>query len=150
MTHICISKLTITDSDNGLSPDQCQAIIWTNVGILLIWTLVREIHTFSFKKMHLKMLLAKLWHFCLGLDVLSRIYSFPMPSLIKKPKRYWNKIWTLLSIIPCLPCPGSVYCHWPITLTHWGRVGATHICVSKLTIIIWTSAGILLIGFLRT
>ena len=23
-------------SDNGLSPDQCQAIIWTNAGILLI------------------------------------------------------------------------------------------------------------------
>ena len=49
-----------------------------------------------------------------------------------------------------------------ITLTHWGRV--THICVSKLTIIasdndllpgrrqaiIWTSAGILLIGPLGT
>ena len=34
--HICVSKLTITGSDNGLSPDQRQAIIWTNAGILLI------------------------------------------------------------------------------------------------------------------
>ena len=33
--HICVSKLTITGSDNGLSPDRRQAIIWTNVGILL-------------------------------------------------------------------------------------------------------------------
>ena len=36
MTHICIIKLTIIGSDNGLLPGQRQAIIWTNVGILLI------------------------------------------------------------------------------------------------------------------
>ena len=36
--HIC--KLTITGSDNGLSPGQHQAIIWTNAGILLIWTAI--------------------------------------------------------------------------------------------------------------
>ena len=34
--HICICKLTIIGSDNGLSPGQRQAIIWTNGGILLI------------------------------------------------------------------------------------------------------------------
>ena len=38
MTHICVGKLTITGSDNGLSPGRRQAIIWTNAGILLIWT----------------------------------------------------------------------------------------------------------------
>ena len=32
----CVSKLTITGSDNGLSPGRGQAIIWTNSGILLI------------------------------------------------------------------------------------------------------------------
>ena len=36
MTHICVSKLTIIGSNEGLSPDQCQAIIWTNAGLLLI------------------------------------------------------------------------------------------------------------------
>ena len=36
VTHICVSKLTIIGSDNGLSPDRRQAIIWTNDGILLI------------------------------------------------------------------------------------------------------------------
>ena len=36
MTHICIRKLTIIASDNGLSPDHCRAIIWTNAGINLI------------------------------------------------------------------------------------------------------------------
>ena len=35
MTHVCVSKLTIIVSDNGLSPDRRQAIIWTNAGILL-------------------------------------------------------------------------------------------------------------------
>ena len=36
VTHICVRKLTIIGSDNGLSPDRRQAIIWTNDGILLI------------------------------------------------------------------------------------------------------------------
>ena len=36
MTHVCIGNLTIIDSDNGLSPGQHQAIIWTNAGMLLI------------------------------------------------------------------------------------------------------------------
>ena len=35
-THICVSKLTIIGSDNGLSPERRHAIIWTNAGILLI------------------------------------------------------------------------------------------------------------------
>ena len=36
VTHICISKLTIIGSDNGLSPGRLQAIIWTNAGIYII------------------------------------------------------------------------------------------------------------------
>ena len=57
MTHICVSKLTIIGSDNGLSPGRRQAIIWTNAEILLIGHLGKnfsgiliEIHTFSFKE----------------------------------------------------------------------------------------------------
>ena len=64
--YICVSKLIIIDSDNGLSSGRRQAIIWTNAGILLIRTIgtnfsviISEIHTFSFKKMHLKMSSAK-------------------------------------------------------------------------------------------
>ena len=77
VTHICVGKLTIIGSDNGLSPGRRQAIIWTNYGILLIWPLgtnfteiLIEIYTFSFKKMHLKMLSGKCRPFCLGLNVL--------------------------------------------------------------------------------
>ena len=32
--HICVSKLTIIGTDNGLSPCQRQVIIWANAGIL--------------------------------------------------------------------------------------------------------------------
>ena len=77
VTHICVSKLTIIGSNNGLSPTRCQAIICTNAGILSIGPLgtnfseiLIEIHTFSFKKMHLKMSSAKWRPFCLGLNVL--------------------------------------------------------------------------------
>ena len=34
--HTYVGNLTIISSDNGLSPDQRQAIILTNAGILLI------------------------------------------------------------------------------------------------------------------
>ena len=78
VTHICVGKLTIIGSDNGLSPGRRQAIIRTNAGILLIWTLVTnfseilsEIHTFSFKKMHLNMSSGKCRPFCVGLNVLT-------------------------------------------------------------------------------
>ena len=36
VAHICFGNLTITGSDNGLSPGRRQAIIWTNAGILSI------------------------------------------------------------------------------------------------------------------
>ena len=63
VTHICISKIIIIDSDNGLSLGRHQTIIWTNAGILLIGPLATNsgeisirIQTFSFKKMHGKCL----------------------------------------------------------------------------------------------
>ena len=36
VTHECVCKLSIIVSDNGLSPDRHQALIWTNVAILSI------------------------------------------------------------------------------------------------------------------
>ena len=79
MTHICVVELTTIGSDNGLSPGRRQAIIWNNAGILLIGPLgtnfneiLIEIHTFSFKKMHLKMSSGKWRPCCLGLNVLIR------------------------------------------------------------------------------
>ena len=77
VTHISVGNLTIIGSDYGLSPDRRQAITWTNVGILLIGPsgtnfseMLIEIHTFSFKKIHLKMSSGKWRSFCLGLNML--------------------------------------------------------------------------------
>ena len=77
MIHICVSKTTIIGSDNGLSPDRRQAIIWTNAGILSIGPLgtnfneiLIKCHSFSFNKMHMKMSSGKWRPSCLGLKVL--------------------------------------------------------------------------------
>ena len=76
VTHICLSKLTIIASDNGLSPGPRQAIVCTNAGKLLIGPLgtnfnemLIKIITFSFMKMRLKVSSAKWRPFCLGLNV---------------------------------------------------------------------------------
>ena len=104
MTHICVSKLTIIGSDNGLSPDRRQAIICTNAGLLLIGPLGRnfseiliEILTFSFKKMRLKVSSAKRRPFCLDLNVL-RVLSIQQYrrtiASFKFPRYYLNCVWT--------------------------------------------------------
>ena len=76
--HLFIGTQTIVGSDNGLSSGWRQAIIWTNAGVLLMGPLgtnfsefVIEILTFSSKKMHLKVLSAKLQPFCPGADELT-------------------------------------------------------------------------------
>ena len=78
VTHICIAKLTIFGSDTGLSPGWQEAMIWKNAGILLIGPLGTnfseisiKIHTFSLKKMHLKMSSVKWRQFCHCLNVLT-------------------------------------------------------------------------------
>ena len=90
VTHICVGKLTITGSDNGLSPGRRQDIIWTNTGILLIGPLGTNfsemligIQTFSFKKMPSKMSSAKWRPFCLNLNVLiHKILWFHLPVMV--------------------------------------------------------------------
>ena len=78
VTHICVHKLPITGSDNGLLQGRRQAIIWTNDQILSIGPLetnVSEIFngipSFSFKKLHLKLSSAKWRPFCLSTNVLT-------------------------------------------------------------------------------
>ena len=70
VTHICVGKLIIIGSDNGLSPERRQAIIWPNAGILLIGPLgtnfseiLIEIQTFSLKKTRWKCRLWNVVHF---------------------------------------------------------------------------------------
>ena len=84
VTHIYVGKLIIIGSDNGLSPDRRQAIIWTNAGLLSIGPLrtyfsenLIKVQQFSLKRMHVKMSSAKWRPSCLGLNVLrNKSYSF--------------------------------------------------------------------------
>ena len=108
VTHICVSKLTIIGSDNGLSPGRRQAIIWTNAGILLIGALgtnVSEISikicTFSLKKMLLKMSSGQRRPSCLDLNVLTIAvcwnYTTHYPCDIFRLMQAWlfrNPFWT--------------------------------------------------------
>ena len=94
VTHICVSKLNTTASDNGLSPDRRQAIIWINAEKLLIGPLGTNfseilvgILTFSFKKMHLKRSSAKQRPFCLGLNELTGCFSQGQKEKI------WHVFW---------------------------------------------------------
>ena len=86
MTHASVCNLTIIGSDKFLSPGRHQAIILTNAGILLIGPLEQSfskmligIHTFSFKKMHLKITSAKWQPFCPGLNMSMK---WPIPYAV--------------------------------------------------------------------
>ena len=100
VTHLCVSRLTIPGSDNGLSPGWRQAIIWTNAGILLIGPLgtnfsenLIKILTFSFTEMRLKVSSAKWRPFCLGLNVLTNV-KWLLPG---EPHHQWQRWgWVLL------------------------------------------------------
>ena len=115
VTQICVSKLTINGSDNGLSPDRRQAIVWANAGILLIGPfgtnfseISIEIVIFSFKKMHLKVSSVKRRPFCFGLNVLTKIYDSSYLKLLLFVMLLtgfcviWFQ-WTGFSIIKMLP-----------------------------------------------
>ena len=115
-------------------PGQRQAIIWTNVGILLIGPIgtniseiVIEIHTFSLKQMHLKMSPAK-WHLlCLDLNELMPVpYTMSSPNILHHYSfisnvtwegMIWDVIW-----VPCLTCvsPLSLYYYmqWYAIVSH--------------------------------
>ena len=122
-THICVSKLTIIVPDNGLSPGRCQAIIWTNTGILLTRNLgtnfseiINEIHAFSLKKLLLKMSSAKWRQFCLGLNVLTHFEPHLAPlstHYVLMCTRGGGIVWTgdyYISIVVSV---------WSNALTHW-------------------------------
>ena len=116
MTHICISKLTIIGSDNGLSPARRQAIIWTNAGILLIRPLgtnfseiLIEIQSFSFWKSRLKVSSGKWRPFCLCLNVLNChegvITSHRNPLI-------WLLIHAWCQLILVVYCPAWLWCDY--------------------------------------
>ena len=150
MTHKYINKLTIIGSDNGLSPDRRQAIIWTNAGILLIGPLGTNfseifigIHKFSFKKMHLKMSSGKCRPFCPGLNVLTLVRSLflDMKKSIRADSRVAPSQWeTLLLCNAISHWLGAnlesglsifIFCHF-FTLSRCRWLGWNYVSMPKL------------------
>ena len=92
VTHICVSKIIIIGSDNGLSPGRRQAIIWINAGVLLTGPLgtnfseiLNGIKIFSLNKMLLKISSAKWRPFCQGLNVLIDFRNLKFTDLQQCP-----------------------------------------------------------------
>ena len=109
MTHLCVSKLTIIDSDNGLSPGRRQAFIWINAKIIInsdlrnkLSEILSRIYTFSFKKMHFKMSSGKWRPFCLGLNVLNCVKTVLMH---RNPKVVEITLSSL--VVPAVPPTGD-------------------------------------------
>ena len=104
VTRICVSKLTIIGSDNGLSPGRRQAIIRTNAGILLIGPLgtnFSEIKHFRSEKCTWKYRL-RLRPFCLGLSELTDCPGYQQRN---------QQSFTLLPVVSEMDSPhmGPVY-----------------------------------------
>ena len=101
--HIGVGYLAIIGWDNGLSPGRHQAIFSTNDGILLIGLLrtnfseiLIEIHTFSCKKMHLKILSAKWAAIFHGLNMLTQIY---IQNDVMAASLYLNRCWLIREVL---------------------------------------------------
>ena len=117
MMHICVSEVIIIGSDNGLSSGRRQAIIWTNVGILLTGPLGTNfseiligIKIFSFKKMLPKMSSAKWRPFCLRLNVL----NMKMPVVACSHK---SLLWTGQYSV-CFPSSGRFFIIYQNMMRH--------------------------------
>ena len=129
VVHICVSKLAIIVSDDGLSPRRGQAIIWTNVGMLVIGTnfseILIEIHTFHSRKCIQNIILSwpqcvndsasfsRLSIKCMGLTAVALIRSLPYfysrslshsPHLTNKAHWSYENARQYLEVSTCVWC----------------------------------------------
>ena len=74
--HLCVGKLKIIGSDNGLSPGRCQAIIWTKARILLIKPLGTNLSEILIKKLNI----------FIQENALEKIIC-EMPTILPRPQR---------------------------------------------------------------
>ena len=143
--HICVSKPTTIGSDNGLSPGRRQAIIWTSAGILLIGPLETNfsevsirIQTFSFKKMHLKVLSAK-WHPFVSPQCGNECYQLVFTPSSFSQTEWWSQVphvW-FLSMLPIMH-PAKV--QWGRKRTHFSLFTLTYFISQFDTWFLWSVA----------
>ena len=124
VAHICVSKLTVTVPNKGMSPNRHQAIIWANAGIMVIGPVGTNfseigigIQTFSMTKMHLKMSSAKWRPFFLGFNMLMNYNLTSSISTCIFPGANMIPQMTFLSLIS----QGGLFWHAiiPVSVTCW-------------------------------
>ena len=133
VTHICVVKLTIIGSDNGLSR---QAIIWTNAGILLIGPLrtnFREIYVWNSNIFIQENALENV------VGELASILSRPQCVNRMSNRRYiWYELLTRVSHKSCTCCfvvNNMMAVNAEATMTIWLRqVRLKHGNVSRITL----------------
>ena len=98
MTHICVGKLTIIGSDNGLSPGRRQAIIWTIARILLIGPLRTNVSEILIRTQNIfiqenafENVVCEMVSICLGLNELTHSGLNKMANIFAKTS-FSNKI----------------------------------------------------------
>ena len=140
VTHICVSKCSIIGSDNGLSPDRRQAIIWTNARLLSIGPLrtyfneiLIKIQQFSLKKMHVKMSSSKWRPSCLGLGVLNLLPWSSLELGFKFPIRIFCRGFSGF----VTGCPRCVWCSGLTTVCWINPVCSSNFLVN-LFLISWS------------
>ena len=130
--HICVTKITIIGSDNGLAPIRRQAIIWTNAGIMLFWTLRNKLQ----------------WNFNQN------------PYIFNQENAFENAVWKMEAI--CLglnvlfrQTKKTNQCRWSHNLRRWQRYDVSQInnirnsfttncfasdlvCVKTITYFVWS------------
>ena len=142
MTQICVSKLAIIVSDNGLSPRRGQANVWTSAGMLLIGPLETIFQSVKFwskfihfhsRKCIWKRRLRNGRPFCLGLNVICTMHK---EAHVKKSKFlkilkfcvisqiYWTVLWNVYFVNNSLfslkqtPLLNDIYRVW-VTVISW-------------------------------
>ena len=144
VTPTCNGNLTNIGSDNGLSPCRHRAIIWTNAGMLSVEPLgtnfsenLIKILTFSFKKMHLKMLSGKWWPFCLSLNVLTLFFRARLYAIFCLSPLFPHKLHCSLLhfyFCPCICVECCMHHSWShgkpgiCCIVFYGRRGSLEIC----------------------
>ena len=133
--HTCVSKVTIIGSDNGLSPSQCQVIIWTNAAILSIKPygtyfseIVVKIQKFPFKEIHFNMSFVKWQPFCLSLNMLTlNLWGSSYLSLTRSISLLLMS-WRRKE--PVISSHDIDYVEWVGHFLIWGRISTT--CVISM------------------
>ena len=102
VTHICVSKLSVTGSDNDLSLDRRQAIIWTKCWNIVNWTLRNKRQWFFFYRN---------WYIFIQENVFKNVV-WKMTAILSRPQSVKKMKW-YGQMAEMTPNSGVILCMLP-------------------------------------